>query len=185
MKVQELRGTLKFLLVYILIILISGFLKTELIISSLPESSLKVARVTSYLSMVVSIAVLIVLFSAVFGLVWYLLQLHNIYVKLEHWIFCLRYFITTMAASEILKFSAIFIFLKDDIMIIEDITEFDLRETTFYFVSNLSDASACIIGIALFSTELRNRTSGSVKTSVLSSLYIMLSLAMVYVIFTS
>lgn len=185
MKISTLPTTLKFYLIYSLILLVTGITKTEMIINAGSKTYESVIRISSYISIPIMIITVFVLLIAQFGLVWFILQLHKINITIDDFVYSIRYFIFGIAAGEIVKFSCVFIFFTDELKVIgSEITEVSLRKTFFYEISNYIDIFSCMIGSGLFGYCIENILGYSINVSILAILYSIIVMISVYLIFT-
>jgi hypothetical protein len=183
MKIEGVNTFVKTLICYAIIILLFGLVKIEVIMEIIPQSMKGVARITSYISILISILSNLVLIGIDCILIWYCLQLHNIFIELGEWFQYFRLLVFSLIGSELVKFLAIFLFLKDDVKN----RSFDLlnsiENTSFYTICQLSDLIFIILGMILFCMETKKRRSNSMRINILSSIYLIISISMIYIIF--
>ncbi|MEY2922371.1 MAG: hypothetical protein RL108_993 [Bacteroidota bacterium] len=183
MKVEGINTFVKTLFGYALIILLFGLVKIELIIEIIPLSMKGVARITSYLSILISILSNLVLIGIDCTLIWYCLQLHKIYIDLSEWFQCIRPLVVSLIGSELVKFLAVFLFLKDDVKN----SSFDIlnsfENTSFYKISQLSDLIFFLLGLIIFYMETKKLRLDSMRINILSTIYLFISISLIYIIF--
>lgn len=184
MKIETLPEVLKFYFFYSLVLVIVGICKTEMVINAGEKTYSGVIRMSSYISLPIMVIAIFALLSALFGLVWYCLKLHSLVLSIQDFVNAISYYIFGLIANETLKFALLFIFFLDDLDRMNgNVTDESLRQTLFYEYSNYSDVSFCIISAALFGFSL-NALGYSPKLSILSFFYLILSMVLVYLIFT-
>lgn len=183
MKIEGINTFVITLFWYAIIILLFGLVKIEVIMEIIPPSIKGVARVTSYISILISILSNLVLIGIDGILIWYCLQLHKIYIDLGEWFQCFRFLVVSLIGSEFVKFLAVFLFLRDDVKN----RSFDLlnsiENTSFYRITQLSDLIFFILGLILFYGETKKRRSDSMRINILSSIYLLISISLIYIIF--
>jgi hypothetical protein len=183
MKIEGLNTFVKSLFWYAFIILVSGLIKIQIMMEIIPQSMKGIVRISSYLSILISILSNIVLIGIECILIWYCVQMHKIYVDLGEWFHYFRFLVVSLLGSELLKFLAIFLFLIDEVKNMSIDLDNSIENTNFYMISQISDLIFLILGMILFSMETKKRRSDSRRISILSSVYLIISIILIYIIF--
>lgn len=184
MEIPSLRGILKTSIIYVIVLLVVGAIKIQIILGFLKDDYRDIISTVSYISLPLIALFVLVLVAVIFGITWHLLLLHKGQIELSDFIFSIRYFLFALIANETIKFSAIFIFFIDELSSLRgEVTEASLKETTFYYLSTTSDVFFVFLGVALCSAVLKYQFSYPKKIVLLNSLYLSLSIGFVYFLY--
>jgi hypothetical protein len=185
MKIEGIGGYIKILLLYTSLIFLAGIIKTEILIENQPHSIKGIARISSILSIFISTISLLFILLIESILVWFLIQLHKIYVPISEWFYCLKFLIFSLIGSEILKFMSLYLFLVDDIKNINLTLANSYEKMSFFWVSRISDFMFLILGIVLFSIEMKNVPGNSFRTSFFAVTYFSISISLIFLLFNT
>lgn len=185
MKEVELSKTVKILILYILILLVFGIIRSEMVISILNESVVSIARLSSYLTLIITCLVSFVIICLIFTLPWYIIKWQNIDIQKETYLNSMNFAIITLIINELIKAVCLAIFFKEDVSYLSaDFTTEQLNNGSFFIISRYLDLLFTGISIIIFGTYLKLEKASSNKNILITSCCLFASVGFVYVVFT-
>lgn len=172
--------TLKVLLCYVCLTLITGIVKNEMLLSEIDNSMRSFARFTSYLSLFIGSLFMFIMFVIVLIVPWFLLTLLNSHIEFSNYCLSTIVFVKVLIATELLRFSLLWIFLYDEKRrIIWDLSFKEQLANTLWFKLNTIFVFASIfMGAILFGWSLYRNGNVKFTDSLAASIVIVLFLAL-------
>ncbi|MBL0742641.1 hypothetical protein [Chryseolinea lacunae] len=150
-------GLVKIILCYSVVLFVSGVVKVEILLSVVDETLLYSARVSSYMTLLITVSLTFITIMFLLGLPWFVLQYIKSSLPLKTFLHASHYFIYALVANEILKIGLLFIFLKNEAKSITMDFDFQqqLTSTVWYQLNRTLDIAAIFISSFAFGWTIK------------------------------
>lgn len=148
---------LKYLVIFIIVSLLTGIIRIEIILNYTKPELTSIVRVSGYISLVIYglFSLLIILLG--FYITYLLFQKRADYTS--QFTYGIQYFAIGMVAGEVLKLATVFILLKSELMHIDHGRLSDeLMHTEWYKIQPFINLLAISAGILLFTLTIRDKS---------------------------
>ena len=146
----ELRSVVKLLLLFVLCATLVNGIKTEMLLQITPEEQRSIARITAYISLILSSCAAFIIVGAILSTPWFALKSVKSNISLFSYLSGAQAVIKILISAEIAKLVLLFLFLKNDVKNIDLTMDFEsqVKALTWYRVNQISEitllSSACL-----------------------------------------
>ncbi|CAM3861795.1 hypothetical protein [Aquirufa aurantiipilula] len=184
MKELVFSKTLKILFYYIIIIWVNGIVRSEMIISVLNDSIILITRISSLLTLSISCLVSFVVICIIFVIPWYLVRWQNIDISNEIYLASTNFAIYVLITNEIIKLFFLILVFSDEIKsLAPDFKIEQLNDGYYAEICKYLDLIFTVLAIFIFGIELKFGGVNSIFDIAITSLFLLFSVSIVYVLF--
>jgi len=158
-KVAEL---IRFLFIYFILSLAIGAFKVHYITSILNSDIVETAKVSGYVSLVVSSVVSMVVLLLITGICYFVIQVFDLKISTPVLLEGIKASVIVFMIAELIKFSFVFIFLRQEIQSFTTSVEImpELKLTRWYFYDSTVKYAMLLIGAFAFGFKTYEITQG-------------------------
>jgi len=177
---RNITTSLKVLAIFTGISIISGIVKNEILLSLVDNSMQSIARFTSYLSLFIGNMLMYIVLIIVFAIPWFLLKLLNSQIELKNYCLSATVFFRVLIATEILRFSLLWIFLYDEKnkLICDLSLKEQLANTLWFKLNNIFVLASIVMGAIFFRWSLYRNGKVKFTDSLNASIVILILLVL-------